>query len=117
ADADGNPSGKQTVGLLQRRHVGIEQIKNIGKESNSLEDVESGTIHSAQDVYTEYSDPRRDEWETKVRPALKQVSLSVLQEKTGLSRRMLIKARTGRTRPHPKNQEMLAEIVRKLGLV
>src|SRR5437660_5582291 len=44
ADADGKPCGKQTIGLLQRRHVRVEQIKYIGKESNRLEDVESGMI-------------------------------------------------------------------------
>ena len=44
-----------TIGLLQRRHVRIEQIKPIGKESNSLEEVESSLIHSEQSVYTEIS--------------------------------------------------------------
>jgi len=34
ADADGNACEKQTIGLLQRRHIRIEQIKYIGKESN-----------------------------------------------------------------------------------
>ncbi len=48
ADADGNTCSKQTVGLLQRRHVRIDQIKYIGKESNSLEEVESGLIHSSR---------------------------------------------------------------------
>ena len=117
ADVGGKPCGKQTVGLLQRRHVGIEQIKCIGKESNSLEVVESGLIHSEQNVYTEYPDPRRDEWETKIRPALRKISLSVLQEKSGLSRVMLINARTSRARLHRKNQELIAEIVRKLGAI
>jgi hypothetical protein len=46
------PSGKQTIGLLQRRHVRIDEIKYIGKESNSLEEFEAGLIHSAQNVYT-----------------------------------------------------------------
>ncbi len=55
-------------GLLQRRHARIAQIKYIGKESNSLEEVESGLIHSEQNVYTEYPDPRRDEWQTKIVP-------------------------------------------------
>ena len=45
----------------QRRHIRVEQIIYIGKESNNLEEVESGTIHSAQNVYTEYPDPRRGE--------------------------------------------------------
>jgi hypothetical protein len=37
ADSKGQPSGKQTVGLLQRRHVRIDSVTFIGKESNSLE--------------------------------------------------------------------------------
>jgi hypothetical protein len=116
ADAEGNVCGKQTVGLLQRRHVRIDGIKYIGKESNSLEEVDAGLFHSPENVYTEYVDPRRDEWETKIRPALHKVPLSVQQRETGLSRRMLINARTGQTRPHPDNQERLAMLVRELGL-
>ncbi len=104
------------LGLLQRRHIQVDGIKAIGKESNVLEEVESGLIHSSQSVYTEYPDPRRDEWQTKIVPALKKVSLSRLTEISGKSRRMLIKARTGRTRPHRKNQEMLASLVRKLSV-
>ena len=115
ADANGNPSGKQTIGLLQRRHIRIEQIKYIGKESNSLEDVESGLVHSARSVYTEYSDPRRDEWQTKILPALKKVPLKILVEKSGMSRRALMNARAGRSRPHRKNRELLAVLLRKLG--
>src|SRR5438477_10843735 len=42
ADASGKPCSKQTLGLLQRRHIRVGQIKYIGKESNSLEDVQSG---------------------------------------------------------------------------
>jgi len=115
ADAEGNTCNKQTIGLLQRRHVRIEQIKYIGKESNSLEEVESGLIHSEQGVYTEYPDPRRDEWQTKIVPALRKIPLRKLLE-TGLSRRMLIKARSGKVKPHPRNQKRLVEVVKKLGL-
>ena len=57
AGTDGNPCAKQTVGLLGRRHIRVDQIRYIGKESNSLEDVESGLVHAAQNVYTEYPDP------------------------------------------------------------
>lgn len=117
ADGNGKPSGKQTVGLLQRRHIRIDQLRLIGKESNYLEDVESGLIHSAQEVYTEYPDPRRDEWETKIRPALRKIPISQIIKMSGLSRRMIINARTGRTRPHRRNRELLAAIVRKLHLV
>ncbi len=117
ADADGNPCGKQTIGLLQRRHIRIDQIKYIGKEANSLEDVESGIIHSEKSVYTEYVDPRRDEWQTKTLPALKKAPLKLLVKKSGLSRRMLIDTRAGRSRPHRKNRELLAAVLLKLGLI
>jgi hypothetical protein len=117
AGADGEVCAKQTIGLLQRRHIRVEQIKYIGKESNSLEDVESGLKHSAQSVYTEYPDPQRDEWQTKILPALQQIALNFLVEScTGrLSRRALIDLRAGRSRPHVRNEEMLSGIVKQLG--
>ena len=117
ADAIGHPCSKHTVGLLQRRHVRIKQIKYIGKESNSLEEVQSGTVHSAENVYTEYPDPRRDEWQTETLPALKKVPLSILVEKSGMSDRELKYIRAGKSRPHRKNRELLVSILRKLGLV
>jgi hypothetical protein len=117
ADVSGKPCGKQTVGLLQRRHVQIDQIIPIGKESNSLEEVEAGLIHSAENVYTVYSDPRRDEWQTNILPALKKIPLSRLVEMSGLSRRTLIDLRAGRSRPHRNNKELLVVILRKLKLI
>lgn len=114
ADAHGNPCSKQTVGLLQRRHVRIKQIKYIGKESNALEDVNAGLVHAEQGVYTEYPDPRRDEWQTKTLPILKQIPLNFLVESCAgqLSRRAVIDLRAGRSRPHPKNREMLTDIAK-----
>ncbi|MFZ0212303.1 MAG: hypothetical protein WAL55_06310, partial [Candidatus Acidiferrales bacterium] len=117
ADAEGNPSGKQTIGLLQRRHVRIDQTKYIGKESNLIEDVESGLVHSETDVYTEYVDPRRDEWQTKILPALKQIPLSQLVELSGMSPSALKELRAGRSRPHKENKELLVAIVRELNPV
>jgi hypothetical protein len=117
ADSNGSPCGRQTIGLLRRRHIRIDFMKYIGKEANSLEDVESGVVHSEGDVYTEYADSRRDEWMQKMVPALKRIRLYVLVEKcTGrLSRRELIELRAGRSRPHRRNQEFLETILRKLG--
>jgi hypothetical protein len=117
ADANGDTCSKQTIGLLQRRHVRIEQIKYIGKESNSLEEVESGLIHSEQSVYTEYPDPRRDEWQTRILPALRKVPLARLVELSGLSRSTLIEIRAGRSRPHRKNKSLIVTILRKLKLL
>ena len=114
ADADGNPCHKPTIGLLQRRHVRIDQIKCIGKESNSLENVESGLEHSEKNVYTEYVDPKRDEWSTKILRALKQVPLSHLVKESGMSSSALKELRAGRSRPHRKNREKLLSILKAL---
>jgi hypothetical protein len=94
------------------------KLSYIGKESNHLEEVESGTVHAEEDVYLEYADPRRDEWNTKIVPALKnKLTLSVLEKKSGLSRRMLIDARTGKRRPHLDNQKLLISVLRNLGSI
>jgi len=81
--------------------------------------VQSAFLHSAQEVYTEYPDPRRDEWATKILPALKKAPLEqVVKMCNGeLSRRMIIDTRAGRSVPHPSNQKALAEMLRKLGLI
>jgi len=112
ADTGGQPCGKQTIGLLQRRHVHIDQIKFIGKESNALEAVEAGMVHSAAEVYTEYADPRRDEWQTKTLPALKKLPLEFLVKKTGLSRRALMDLRAGRSRPQANHRKRLTEFIK-----
>jgi hypothetical protein len=115
ADANGKTCSKQTVGILYRRHVSVDGIKYIGKESNSLEDVESRLIHDYRNVYTEYADERRDEWQTKILPALCDARLAdlVRQFKGQISRRALIDLRAGRSRPHPKNLQLLANSIFK----
>ena len=117
ADASGKPCGKQTIGLLQRRHVRIDEIIAIGKESNSLEEVEAGLMHSAENVYTVYPDPRRDKWQTKILPALKKIPPLVLVRLSGMSRSTMIEMRAGRSRPHLRNQALLKSIVHRLGLI
>jgi hypothetical protein len=114
ADADENICGKQTVGLLRRRHIRVGQIKYIGKESNSLEEVESGLAHAEESVYTEYPDPRRDEWITTILPVLKKVPLHIVVNMSGMSRSQLKEIRAGRSRPHPKNHELLVRIAEEL---
>jgi hypothetical protein len=117
ADAKGTPSGRQTIGLLQRRHIRVAQIIYIGKESNSLEEIESGTIHSGQSVYTEYPDPRREEWQTKILPALKKLPVAVLSKLSGKSRSMLTRTLAGRSRPRRQNQALLKSTLRRLRML
>ena len=110
ADDIGSVCDKQTIGLLQRRHILVGSVTAIGKESNRLEEVDAGLIHDPNETYTVYRDPRRDEWETKIRPALKKIALATLREETGMSVRALIDLREGRSRPHGKNRARLAAI-------
>lgn len=119
ADSAGPPCEKQTVGLLERRHIKIDQIRCIGKESNSLENVDEGLVHSEKTVYTEYVDSKRDEWTTKIQPALKRAKLSVLVKECGnrLSRRELIELRARCSRPHRKTKDLLVPIFAGLGLL
>jgi hypothetical protein len=97
--------------------VRIDVITPIGKESNSLEDVQAGLVHDERNVYTVYDDPRRNYWRTKVLPAVKKALLaSLIGACEGkLSRRATIDIRAGRSTPHRKNQELLASAMRHLG--
>ena len=117
ADAKGKPSGKQSFGLLRRRHVRVERIVYIGRESNRLEEIEAGVVHSPESVYTEYPDPRRDEWEIKILPVLKKIPIAILARFSGRSRSMLRRTIAERTRPRRKNQELLKSILRRLGVL
>ena len=110
---------RQTTGLLQRRHIKIDQIKCIAKEPNSLESVDEGMVHSEQSVYSEYADPKRSEWITRIQPALKKAPLRALVKACGkrLSRREIIELRAGRKKPHRKTRELLVGILKKLLLI
>lgn len=66
ADSSGAQCKKQSVGLLSRRHVAIDSITYIGRESNQLEGVEEQSLLDPSDVYAGYSDLRRDEWVMKI---------------------------------------------------
>jgi len=105
------------TGAQRARIIRIDQIKYIGKESNMLEEVEAGLVHSLQNVYTEYPDPKRDEWKTKILPALKNAPRHLLVKNTPLSRTEITDIRAGRVRPHPKNQKLIVDVLRKLGLL
>lgn len=71
-------------------------------------------VHSEADVYTEYVDPRRDEWQTTTLPALKQILLNRLVELSGMSPSALKELRAGRSRPRATNAKRLVEIARKI---
>jgi hypothetical protein len=51
---DGNPCRWDTVGLLSRRHIRLDSLHFVGKESNELEAREYGLVQSREQVQTEY---------------------------------------------------------------
>jgi len=114
ADASEAPCGKQSIGLLFRRRVAIGSPHFIGKESNKLEEVEEGSVPDAGDVYTQYPDPRRDEWATKILPRLKMMSVPQLIAATGISRRAIQRVRNDGVRPQRRHRELLTKAVLEL---
>ena len=64
--------------------------------------------------YTGYQDPRRDEWETKTRSALKKLPLSTLEKETGICRPALTNLREGRSRTHTKGLKKIVAVLRGL---
>jgi len=98
-------------------HVRVERIIYIGKESNRLEEIEAGIIHSPESVYTEYPDPNRDEWRTKILPLLKNIPVAARMRVSGRSRSMLVRAMAGRSRPRKRNQQLLKSILHRLGVI
>ena len=116
--SDGHPSQDAVwYALLQRRHIAIDHIIYIGRESNQLEDVDAGLVRASDGAYTEYQDPRRDYWRTNVLRALREISLKAWKRDTGKSPAILIDARRGRRRPHAKHRALLIAYARKRGIL
>ncbi|MDP9370918.1 MAG: helix-turn-helix domain-containing protein [Chloroflexota bacterium] len=107
ANASGRPCDRKTVGLLHRRPVTALSITHVGKESNRLEDVQAGLVHDPEKVYTEYTDPRRNPWQTLVLPVLQRMTRVELAARTGLSRSALTAIRSGRAIPRAKTRDKL----------
>ena len=56
------------AGVLTRRPVHAGSIYYVGKESNFLEEVESGLLHDLGKVQEKYLDPHLDPWTLYVVP-------------------------------------------------
>jgi hypothetical protein len=89
ARADGKPCERGTVGLLIRRSVASISVSLIGKESNGLENEQTGLVHDAAEVLNTYEDPRMGEWEQLVQPMLQDIPARWLAQRTGLTRRTI----------------------------
>jgi hypothetical protein len=62
-------------------------VRYIGKESNLLEQVETGLIHDWDEAREIYDDPKQDGWLCLVVPVLEKMAGGKLNQGTGLSER------------------------------
>jgi hypothetical protein len=112
--SDGRPARERAKNLIR----GFARFGKSGSLSNAtMSDESPGT--NPRNVYTEYADPQRSEWVTKIQPALKKAKLEALVEacEKRLCRREIIELRAGRKKPHRKNQELLQSILKGFGFL
>ena len=109
--SDGQVCKRFTRGLLLRRPVLAVLITYIGKESNKLEQVQNGIIHSLDLAIDEYED--RSLFGKIIVLVLCQIPLKKLEEESGLDRRTLQRIRSGGSTPIPKNRQMIAAIAER----
>jgi hypothetical protein len=102
-----SPSDRRARGVLRRRSVTPTVEVYIGKETNKLEEAETGLIHRLGEVLDVYADLRRGPWERLVRPVLKNIPARWIEEQTGLSRRSIQKLRNGHARPRNTHERTL----------
>jgi hypothetical protein len=115
ADGNGNRCSRSTRGLLNRRPVQAESIYYVGKESNFLEDVESGLLHDSDEVRARYFDPREaDPFTRYVIPILKYIPLAYLASETGKSERFIKSIRNCRKKPATQLQAQLTHLAAEL---
>ena len=118
-DAAGNPSNEETIGLLTRLHIlAVGQPRYIGKESNSLEEVESGIVGDADSVYVTYTD-HESELQT-LRAVLQTLPRVAVARRAGISTRRLQDVIIRAIVPHAKTRLALvraacAEMTCRLG--
>jgi hypothetical protein len=100
----------ETRGLLGRREVDAFRIVYVGKESNRLEEAQSGLLHNEDEAVTHYDDPGHNDFKEYVLPVLKVMTLEQLREASGIGVSALKDIRAGRARPRPRNRAALTAI-------
>jgi hypothetical protein len=102
---DGQPAGKQTVGLLQRRPVTpLGPPALIGKEANKLEAVSVGLVETEAQVLNRYPEPERSVWSELVRPVLADIPIMELCRAVGGSKRRVSDVVKGRALPRASHR-------------
>jgi hypothetical protein len=108
---DGEPCGRGTIGLLQRRPVTVGKIVLIGKESNRIEERSSGelTVDDLDELVTTYQD--HDEWYRVTLPRLRKLGVKAVVAQVGISERRARDVLQGRALPHTRHRRLLMELI------
>ena len=86
-------------------------VRYVGKESNRLDEVEHGLVHSLDEVQATYEDPSLDLWPEVIVPILKQRTAAVWARETGCSARTVKGLRNTSRKPQPKNRHRLLRAI------
>jgi hypothetical protein len=99
---DGQPCARATLGLLARRPIRVSGtlITYIGKESNRLDEAQTGLWTDIGDVLNYYHDPARNLYSTLVIQAIRQIGPAQVARVAGLDRRTVERIVRG-SQPHP----------------
>jgi len=98
---DGQPCGRVTAGVLQRRPVTLTgTARLIGKEANNLDDVQNGLITNLGDVLNQYNNPNDDTIHQLAMLVLDRYSGRELGDLVGTNRRTIDRIRQGQ---HPRS--------------
>jgi hypothetical protein len=96
--SDGRQRLRNTIVMLFPPSITISGIKYIGKETNMLDEREAGLSSFEDDSLI--LEP--DEWESRSLPLINQFPTNEIAEKTGMSRRQIIRLKQGKCYPHPE---------------
>ena len=77
-------------------------VRYVGKESNRLDEVEHGLVHSLDEVQATYEDPSLDLWPEVIVPILKQRTAAVWARETGCSARTVKASATPPANHNPR---------------
>jgi hypothetical protein len=98
--------------LLTGRHVHAASIYYVGKESNFLEEVESGFLHDLDDVQQKYLDPNQDPWTLYAARVLRDMPRAELAHRADISARYVQFLRWCKRRP---SRSVRAKLTRVAG--
>jgi len=85
--------------LLQRRKISVGEVLFVGKETNRLENVQSGLVHDWSEASAIYRNPELYPWKTEIVPELRTIPCKTLAEEIGISTRAMRSIRNGHSNP------------------